>query len=133
MNNNTQLKTYADLINKRFNNIVSVKLPEFWWEDVYNQILEDEKFEAFIIADFEIDNDVKFDYEDDEMIEDFSEYQGQWVENYLDGVYVTYVVNGYELDELPTTYNVFYNNELESYIFLQTWFGMSAGMIKLPE
>lgn len=133
MDNNTQLQTYADLIKYKFNNMVNVKLPEFWWEDVMEQILEDENFEDIMIADFENENGVKFDYQDEKMVEDFTEYQGEWVDNYFDGIYVTYVVDGYNLDKLPKTYDVFYSDELESYIFLQTWFGMSAGMLTLPE
>ena len=133
MDNNTQLQTYADLIKYKFNNMVNVKLPEFWWEDVREQILEDENFEDIMIADFENENGVKFDYEDDKMVEDFTEYQGEWVDNYFDGIYVTYVVDGYDIDKLPKAYDVFWNEDLESYIFLQTWFGMSASMVTLPE
>lgn len=134
MNNNTQLNTYADLINNKFNNMVPVKLPEFWWESVTEEIQSDSFYQNVITKDFKNETSIDLTVDDsDEAMERYSDFETEWINSYFDGVYITYVVDGYDLDKLPKSYDVFWNNDLESYIFLQTWFGMSAGMINLPE
>lgn len=134
MDNITQLNTYADLINKKFDNIVSVKLPEFWWESVTEDIQSDNFYQNVIMKEFKDETGLDLTVDDsDETMEKYSEFETEWINSYFDGVYITYVVNGYDLDKLPKAYDVFWNDDLESYIFLQSWFGMSAGMIKLPD
>ena len=134
MNNNTQLNTYADLINNKFNNMVPVKLPEFWWESVTEEIQSDSFYQNVITKDFKNETSIDLTVDDsDEAMERYSDFETEWINSYFDGVYITYVVDGYDLDKLPKSYDIFWNNDLESYIFLQTWFGMSAGMINLPE
>lgn len=134
MNNNTQLNTYADLINNKFNNMVPVKLPEFWWESVTEEIQSDSFYQNVITKDFKNETSIDLTVDDsDEAMERYSDFETEWINSYFDGVYITYVVDGYDLDKLPKAYDVFWNDELESYIFLQTWFGMSAGMLTLPD
>ena len=134
MDNNTQLNTYADLINNKFNNMVPVKLPEFWWESVTEEIQSDSFYQNVITKDFKNETSIDLTVDDsDEAMERYSDFETEWINSYFDGVYITYVVDGYDLDKLPKSYDIFWNNDLESYIFLQTWFGMSAGMINLPE
>lgn len=134
MDNNTQLQTYADLIKYKFNNMVNVKLPEFWWESVTEKIQSDDFYQRVIMKDFKDDTGLDLTVDDsDEAMEKYSDFEMGWIDSYFDGVYITYAVDGYNLDKLPKSYNVFYNDDLESYIFLQTWYGMSAGMINLPE
>lgn len=134
MDNNTQLQTYADLINNKFNNMVNIKLPEFWWESVTEDIQSDNFYQNVITKDFKDETGIDLTVDDgDEAMEQYAEFEMEWINSYFDGVYVTYVVDGYNLDKLPKAYDVFWNDELESYIFLQTWFGMSAGMLKLPD
>lgn len=134
MDNNTQLKTYADLINNKFNNMVNIKLPEFWWESVTEDIQADNFYQRVITKDFKDEMGLDLTVDDsDETMEKYAEFETEWIDSYFDGVYVTYVVDGYDLDKLPAAYDVFWNDDLESYIFLQTWFGMSAGMLTLPD
>ena len=134
MDNTTQLNTYADLIRYEFNNMVQVKLPEFWWESVTEDIQSDSFYQNVIAKDFKDEMGLDLTVDDsDEAMEKYSEFEMEWIDSYFDGVYVTYVVDGYNLDKLPKAYDVFWNDELESYIFLQTWYGMNAGMIALPE
>lgn len=134
MNNDTQLETYADLINNKFNNMVAVKLPEFWWESVTEDIQSDEFYQNVITKEFKDETGIDLTVDNsDEAMEQYANFETEWIDSYFDGIYVTYVVNGYNLDKLPKAYDVFYNEDLESYIFLQSWFGMSAGMIKLPD
>ena len=119
MDNNAQLKTYADLINKKFDNMVQVKLPEFWWENVMEEIQSDRFYQNVIVKDFKDETGLDLTVDDsDETMEKYSEFETEWINSYFDGVYVTYVVNGYDLDKLPKAYDVFWNDELESYIFL---------------
>ena len=134
MDNNTQLQTYADLIKYEFNNMVSVKLPEFWWESVTEDIQADTYYQNIITKDFKDETGLDLTVDDnDETMEKYAEFETEWIDSYFDGVYITYVVDGYNLDKLPAAYDVFWNDDLESYIFLQTWFGMSAGMLTLPD
>lgn len=131
---NNELNTYADLINNKFNNMVSVKLPEFWWESVTEDIQADNFYQNAIMKDFKDETGLDLTVDDsDEAMEQYAEFETEWINSYFDGVYITYAVDGYNLDKLPAAYDVFWNNELESYIFLQTWYGMSAGMVKLPD
>ena len=134
MDNTTQLNTYADLINKKFDNMVQVKLPEFWWESVTEEIQSDAFYQKVITKDFKDETGIDLTVDDsDEAMERYSDFETEWINSYFDGVYITYVVDGYDLDKLPKAYDVFWNDDLESYIFLQSWYGMSAGMIKLPD
>lgn len=131
---NTQLETYADLINNKFDNMVAVKLPEFWWESVTEDIQADEFYQNVITKDFKDETGIDLASDNsDEAMEQYSNFEMEWINSYFDGIYVAYVVDGYDLDKLPKAYDVFYNDDLESYIFLQSWFGMSAGMLKLPD
>lgn len=134
MNNTTQLQTYADLIKYKFDNMVQVKLPEFWWESVTEDIQSDNFYQNAIMHDFKEETGLDLTTDDsDETLERYSDFEMEWINSYFDGIYITYVVDGYNLDELPKAYDVFWNDELESYIFLQTWFGMSAGILTLPD
>ena len=134
MDNNTQLQTYADLIKYKFNNMVNVKLPEFWWESVTEDIQADTYYQNIITKDFKNETGLDLTVDDsDETMEKYAEFETEWINSYFDGVYITYVVDGYDLDKLPKAYDVFWTDDFESYIFLQSWYGMSAGMIKLPD
>ena len=131
---NAQLETYADLMNNKFNNMVAVKLPEFWWESVTKDIQSDEFYQNVITKEFKDETGINLTTDDsDEAMEQYSNFETEWINSYFDGIYVTYGVDGYDLDKLPKAYDVFYNDDLESYIFLQSWYGMNAGMLKLPD
>lgn len=131
---NAQLETYADLINNKFNNMVATKLPEFWWESVTEDIQSDEFYQNVITKEFKNETGIDLTVDDsDEAMEQYANFETEWINSYFDGIYVTYAVDGYDLDKLPKAYDIFYNDELESYIFLQSWYGMNAGMLKLPD
>jgi len=50
--------------------------------------------------------------------------------DYLD-CYVVYTVDGKNLDKLPEYVPVYWVDELNSYVFLQGWYGMASYMMKL--
>lgn len=116
-----EITNYAELMNEVFNNMVQIKLPEFWDEDAY-QVVSD-NWSDLIEEDFkDVDDDI-----------DFSEFENDWINEYLGEYYVSYVVSSrfYDLEKLQQYHvPVFWVDDLEAYVFLQGWFGMSAKMIE---
>lgn len=116
-----KITNYAELMNEVFNNMVQIKLPEFWYEDVY-QVVSD-NWSDLIEEDFK-------DVDDDDI--DFSEFENEWIDEYLGEHYVSYAVSSrfYDLEKLQKYHvPVFWIDDLDAYVFLQGWFGMSAKMI----
>lgn len=116
-----KITNYAELMNEVFNNMVQIKLPEFWDEDAYQVVSEN--WSDFIEEDFkDVDDDI-----------DFSEFENDWINEYLGEYYVSYAVSSrfYDLEKLQQYHvPVFWVDDLEAYVFLQGWFGMSAKMIE---
>ena len=115
-----EITNYSELFNNVFTNMVSVKLPDYWYEDAYQVVTENwEK---------EIENDFK----EEEQNIDFDEFQLEWVTDFLNEYYVSYVVSSnYDLDKLQKYHvPVFWVEDLEAYVFIQGWFGMASYLIK---
>lgn len=116
-----KITNYAELMNEVFNNMVQIKLPEFWDEDAYQVVSEN--WSDLIEEDFkDVDDDI-----------DFSEFENDWINEYLGEYYVSYAVSSrfYDLEKLQQYHvPVFWVDDLEAYVFLQGWFGMSAKMIE---
>ena len=115
-----EITNYSELFNNVFTNMVSVKLPDYWYEDAYQVVTENWAKE--------IENDFK----EEEQNIDFDEFQLEWVTDFLNEYYVSYVVSSnYDLDKLQKYHvPVFWVEDLEAYVFIQGWFGMASYLIK---
>ena len=115
-----EITNYSELFNNVFTNMVSVKLPEYWYEDAYQVVTENWAKE--------IENDFK----EEEQNIDFDEFVAEWATDFLNEYYVSYVVNSnYDLDKLQKYHvPVFWVEDLDAYVFIQGWFGMASYLIK---
>ena len=115
-----EITNYSELFNNVFTNMVSVKLPEYWYEDAYQVVTENWAKE--------IENDFK----EEEQDIDFDEFELEWATDFLNEYYVSYVVNSnYDLDKLQKYHvPVFWVEDLGAYVFIQGWFGMASYLIK---
>lgn len=115
-----KITNYSELFNNVFTNMVSVKLPDYWYEDAYQVVTENWAKE--------IENDFK----EEEQNIDFDEFQAEWVTDFLNEYYVSYVVNSnYDLDKLKKYHvPVFWVEDLDAYVFIQGWFGMASYLIE---
>lgn len=115
-----EITNYSELFNNVFANMVSVKLPEYWYEDAYQVVTENWAKE--------IENDFK----EEEQNIDFDEFEAEWATDFLNEYYVSYVVNSnYDLDKLQKYHvPVFWVEDLGAYVFIQGWFGMASYLIK---
>ena len=115
-----KITNYSELFNNVFSNMVSVKLPEYWYEDAYQVVTENWAKE--------IENDFK----EEEQNIDFDEFEAEWATDFLNEYYVSYVVNSnYDLDKLQKYHvPVFWVEDLDAYVFIQGWFGMASYLIK---
>lgn len=115
-----EITNYSELFNNVFSNMVSVKLPEYWYEDAYQVVTENWAKE--------IENDFK----EEEQNVDFDEFEAEWATDFLNEYYVSYVVNSnYDLDKLQKYHvPVFWVEDLDAYVFIQCWFGMASYLIK---
>lgn len=129
----TQITNYTELFNNVFTkmDVVNEGLPEFWYEEPQYLIEESEYFQERMVNDYK-DNNNKTQEEAEEFYgsDEFSGYAFDWIMDYLDA-YVIYKVEGKDLDKLPEYIPVYWIDELNSYIFLQGWYGMASFMMKL--
>ena len=115
-----KITNYSELFNNVFTNMVPVKLPDYWYEDAYEDVMEN--------WSKQIENDFK----EEEPNIDFDEFELEWVTDFLNDYYVSYVVNSkYDLDKLQKYHvPVFWVEDLDAYVFIQGWFGMASYLIE---
>lgn len=115
-----KITNYAELLENVFSDMVQIKLPEFWYEDAYQVIVEN--WAGNIEADFKEEGE---DY-------DFDEFENQWAWDFLSEYYVSYVVSSsYNLEKLQQYHvPVFWVEDLDAYVFIQGWFGMSSRLVE---
>lgn len=115
-----KITNYSELFNNVFTNMVSVKLPDYWYEDGYEDVMKN--------WSKQIENDFK----EEEPNIDFDEFESEWVTDFLNDYYVSYVVNSkYDLDKLQKYHvPVFWVEDLNAYVFIQGWYGMASHLIE---
>lgn len=129
----TQITNYDELFNNVFTkmDVIIDELPEFWYEEPQHLIEESEYFQERMVNDYKENNNVtQEEAEEFYGSDEFSGYAFDWIMDYLDA-YVIYKVEGKDLDKLPEYIPVYWVDELNSYIFLQGWYGMASFMIKV--
>lgn len=132
----TTITNYSELFTHVFDTMEILdneELPEFWYEDAEMEMLESEYWQNRILEAYAYDNDLTTEAEKEKAYErdDYAEYEHTYILEWLLDSYVIYKVSGKDLDKLPEYIPVYWVEDLESYVFLQGWYGMAAYLLKV--
>lgn len=106
------------------------ELPEFWVsDDVYHEVSESVYWEEMAAKSFTDETGLN----PDDNEEEFVKYETEYYLDVAGDFYVAYKVTGDNLDKLPDEVPVYWCDELQSYVFLQGWYGMAAYLMKLDD
>lgn len=130
------ITNYSELFTHVFDTMEILdndELPEFWYEKPEMEMLESMYWQNRILEAYAYDNDLTTEAAKDKAYEseDFVEYEHTYVLEWLLDSYVIYKVSGKNLDKLPEYIPVYWVEELESYVFLQGWYGMASYLLKV--
>ena len=127
------INNYGDVFKYVFGTMDVVDdMPEFWWEQPLTDVRESLYWQERAWESYKYDNDLTDEDEEEvtQLYED-SEYGLEYFEGVILYNYVTYNVTGDNLDKLPEYIPVYWVDDLDSYVFLQGWYGMASYLLKV--
>lgn len=127
------INNYGDVFKYVFGTMDVVDdMPEFWWEQPLTDVRESLYWQERAWESYKYDNDLTDEDEEEvTQLDEYSEYGLEYFEGVILDNYVTYKVTGDNLDKLPEYIPVYWVDDLDSYVFLQGWYGMASYLLKV--
>lgn len=127
------INNYGDVFTYVFDTMDVVDdMPEFWWEQPLTDVRESVYWQGRAWDDYKHDNDLTDENEEEVTQSDaYAEYEDEYFSDIILDNYVIYKVTGDNLDKLPEFIPVYWVDDLESYVFLQGWYGMASYLLKV--
>ena len=130
------ITNYGDVFTYVFDTMDVVDdMPEFWWEQPLTDVRESVYWQERAWDDYKHDNDLT-DEDAEEYLtqsDDYAEYEDEYFADVIFDNYVIYKVTGDNLDKLPEFIPVYWVDDLNSYVFLQGWYGMASYLLKVDQ